>query len=344
MGSSRRRFIRDSLATVGALAIGPLGTATGGCKDGGDRPGGFREFEPAYLALARNGTLAERDRALWSIFEKCHLCPRTCEVNRLAGQNKICGSTAALKVHSAGAHHGEERPLVGKHGSGTIFFSNCNLLCCFCQNWEIAHRGDGGTITHRKLAQAMLALQEQGCHNINLVTPTHVVPHIVRALRYAVADGLRLPLVYNTGGYDKLETLRLLDGIVDIYMPDFKFQDGDCAHRYCAEARDYPQVAAAAVKEMHRQVGVLQTDERGIASRGLILRHLVMPSNLAGTDRFVQWVARELSTDTYVNLMAQYRPAHEADEYPEIARSITGGEWNQALAWAREAGLSRLDT
>jgi putative pyruvate formate lyase activating enzyme len=189
----------------------------------------------------------------------------------------------------------------------------------------------------------MLSLQARGCHNINLVTPTHMVPHIVRALRIAVARGLRVPLVYNTGGYDKVEMIQKLDGIVDIYMPDFKFQDGELTRRYCAEASDYPEIAAAAIKEMHRQVGVLRRDERGVAERGVILRHLVMPNNLAGTDRFVRWVAEELSPDTYVNIMAQYRPCHEAFDYPEIARSLTREEWKQAVGWAKDSGLTNLD-
>ncbi len=338
MSCSRRRFLRDALAAASALAVYPAA----GCRAAWRRPGGFKEFEPAYLELEREGELAKREKELWAIYEKCQLCPRKCEVNRLAGENKVCEATNELVVHSAGPHYGEETPLVGRWGSGTIFFSHCNLRCCFCQNWEIAHRGDGGPMSHGRLARVMLALQERGCHNINLVTPTHVVPHIVRALRIAIADGLRLPLVYNTGGYDKLETIQQLDGVVDIYMPDFKFQDGELSHKYCAEAGDYPQVAAAAIKEMHRQVGVLETDERGIATRGVILRHLVMPHNLAGTDRFVEWVARELSRDTYVNLMAQYRPSHKAFEYPEIARSLTVEEWSRSLRWAAAAGLSNL--
>jgi putative pyruvate formate lyase activating enzyme len=340
MSCSRRRFLRDTLAAAGALAVYPAASSHAAPR----RPGGFEEFEPSYLKLEREGKLAKRERELWAIYEKCQLCPRKCEVNRLAGESKVCEATNELVVHSAGPHYGEERPLVGRWGSGTIFFSHCSLRCCFCQNWEIAHRGDGGPISHGRLARAMLALQKRGCHNINLVTPTHVVPHIVRALRIAIADGLRLPLVYNTGGYDKLETIQQLDGIVDIYMPDFKFQDGELSHKYCAEAEDYPQVAAAAIKEMHRQVGVLETDERGIAMRGVILRHLVMPQNLAGTDRFVEWVARELSKDTYVNIMAQYRPSHKAFEYPGIARQLTVQEWSQSLRWAAAAGLSNLAT
>jgi putative pyruvate formate lyase activating enzyme len=336
---SRRSFIRDALTVTGAVAFSPFA----GSRADSFRIGGFRNFEPAYLKLEREGELARREKELWGIYEKCRLCPRKCEVNRLAGENEVCKATDELKVHSAGAHFGEEAPLVGRYGSGTVFFSHCSLRCCFCQNWEIAHRGDGGAISHAELARAMLSLQARGCHNINLVTPTHMVPHIVRALRIAVARGLRLPLVYNTGGYDKLETIQKLDGIIDIYMPDFKFQDGERTHRYCAEAADYPEVAAAAIREMHRQVGVLSRDERGIATRGVILRHLVMPHNLAGTDRFVRWVAEEISPETYVNIMDQYRPCHKAFDYPEIARPLTGAEWRQAVKWAKDSGLTNLD-
>jgi putative pyruvate formate lyase activating enzyme len=220
-----------------------------------DKSRGEPAFEPAYVKLERNGELAKREQQLWKMLESCRCCPRKCLVNRLAGKSKICGATDQLRVSSAMPHFGEEPPLVGTRGSGTIFFSYCNLRCCFCQNWEIAHQGEGGDISHEMLAHWMLALQARGCHNINLVTPTHVVPHIIRALRFAIADGLRLPLVYNTGGYDSLEVVRLLDGIVDIYLPDFKFQDGALSQKYCSEARDYPAVAAAAIQEMHRQVG-----------------------------------------------------------------------------------------
>jgi putative pyruvate formate lyase activating enzyme len=233
--------------------------------------------------------------------------------------------------------------LSGHRGSGTIFFSNCNLLCCFCQNWEINHRGDGDFESHRDLAEMMLSLQRIGCHNINVVTPTHVVPHIVKALRIAIVRGLRLPLVYNTGGYDNIEVIRKLDGIIDIYLPDFKYQDGRLASKYSSGADDYPEVAAAVIKEMNRQVGKLVVDASGIAQRGLIIRHLVMPHNIAGTDRFVRWVAEELTPDTYVNIMSQYRPEHQAHDYPKIARRITNDEWGQALDWARHAGLTNLD-
>jgi putative pyruvate formate lyase activating enzyme len=332
MAPSRRRFLHDSLAAVSGFALSPPAPS----PDAG--------IEPSYLRLARQGRLRQVERELWDILDACRLCPRACGVNRRAGKSGICNSTARFKVASHGPHFGEERPLVGRDGSGTIFFSNCNLLCCFCQNWEINHRGDGRFVMEIDLAEMMLDLQERGCHNINLVTPTHVAPHIVRALRLAIDRGLHIPLVYNTGGYDSLDVIKALDGIVDIYLPDFKYQDGALAAKYSSGAADYPEVAAAVIREMHRQVGKLSVDARGVATRGLIIRHLVMPQNIAGTDRFVRWVARELTTDTYVNLMRQYRPEHRAREYPELSRRITPEEWEQALAWAREAGLTNVDT
>ncbi|MBN2320355.1 MAG: radical SAM protein [Acidobacteria bacterium] len=300
-------------------------------------------YEPLYLQTERTGKLKEIEDNLWNILESCRLCPRQCGANRLKGEKGFCSSTDKLKVHTAHLHFGEEKPLVGRGGSGTIFFSNCNLLCCFCQNWEINHRGDGNYTSHDQLAAMMLELQKRGAHNINLVTPTHIVPHIVKALRIAAAKGLRLPLVYNTSAYDSIEVIKMLEGIVDIYLPDFKYQDGTLAGKYSSGASDYPAVAAAVIKEMHRQVGVLDVDANGVARRGLIIRHLVMPDNIAGTDRFVRWVAQELSTDTYVNIMEQYHPEHKAFDYPEISRRITDGEYRQAIRWAREASLTNLD-
>ncbi len=301
------------------------------------------KFEAAYLRAEREGSLANLERELWEIFQSCRLCPRRCGVNRIKGEKGFCSSTARLKVASFGPHVGEERPLVGSGGSGTIFFSNCNLLCCFCQNWEINHRGDGNFVSHDELAGMMLSLQRRGCHNINLVTPTHVVPHIVKALRLAIKKGLVLPLVYNNGGYDNIEVIRMLDGIVDIYLPDFKYQEGALAGKYSSGALDYPEAAADTIKEMHRQVGELEVDSRGVARRGLIIRHLVMPANIAGTDRFVRWVAKELTSATRVNLMAQYHPEHKAFDYPEISRRINEQEWNQARSWALSAGLTHID-
>jgi len=300
-------------------------------------------FEAAYLRAEREKKLQAVEEELWELFRSCACCPRACGANRLKGEKGFCSSTADLKVYSAGPHFGEERPLVGRGGSGTIFFSNCNLLCCFCQNWEINHRGDGRITGHENLAEIMVGLQERGCHNINVVTPTHVAPHIIKSLRIAIRRGLRAPLVYNTGGYDSLEVVRKLDGIVDIYLPDFKYQDGELAAKYSSGASDYPEVAAAVIKEMHRQVGILQVDGRGVAERGLIIRHLVMPQNIAGTDRFVRWVAKELSPETFVNIMGQYHPAHKAFDYPPLSRRISNDEYRQALQWARAAGLNNLD-
>jgi putative pyruvate formate lyase activating enzyme len=338
--TSRRAFLARSLAETGALALG-LGSSACRCTEGyaPPAPAGPAELEPGYVRLEREGKLERIERRLLKLYDRCAVCPRRCEKKRSWGEIGECRTTSKMRVASARPHRGEERPLVGRGGSGTIFFSYCNLLCCFCQNWEIAHRGDGDFVDEQRLAEVMLALQARGCHNINLVTPTHVVPGIVRALRIAARKGLRLPLVYNTGGYDSLEVIRLLDGVVDIYMPDFKFQDARIAARYLHKCKDYPRVAAAAIKEMHRQVGLLRVDESGVARRGLILRHLVMPQNLAGTDGFVKWVARELSPKTFVNLMDQYRPAHRAFRFPEIARRLTSDEWAQAAQWAIDAGL-----
>ncbi|MBS1857694.1 MAG: radical SAM protein [Acidobacteria bacterium] len=293
--------------------------------------------------MERSGALATRARELYSIYRSCRLCPRRCGVDRTLGQKGFCSSTSRARVFSAHPHFGEERPLVGRRGSGTIFFSNCNLLCAFCQNWEINHRGDGSFAGDEAIARLMIGLQDAGCHNINLVTPTHILPNIIGALRYAVPRGLRLPLVYNCGGYEPVEIIRLLDGIVDIYLPDFKYADGAMAEKYSSGARDYPEVAAEAIAEMHRQVGDLAVDQNGIALRGLIVRHLVLPGNIAGTDRFVRFVADKLSRSTYVNIMAQYRPEYQARRIPELSRRITAAEYRQALRWAREAGLERLD-
>lgn len=330
---TRRAWLQGSLAALGAGPESKSAVRTMRRKD----------FEPAYLRLERTGELAERARALWSIYKSCRLCPRQCGVNRLKGEKGICGATSRVKVASAHPHFGEERPLVGRRGSGTIFFSHCNLRCCFCQNWEIAHRGDGSYLSDESLGRMMADVQGIGCHNINLVTPTHVVPNIVQALRTAIRLGLRVPLVYNCGGYEPVEILKLLDGIVDIYLPDFKYTDGAMSEKYSSGARDYPEVAEAAHLEMHRQVGELVVDEDGIALRGLMIRHLVLPNGIAGTKKFVEFVAQKLTRSTYVNIMAQYRPEHQAFKYPELARRITAAEYAQAVAWAREAGLTRLD-
>lgn len=301
-----------------------------------------RSFEPAYLKLARTGELEARARALREIYRSCRLCPRQCGANRLTGETGVCALPARAKVFSAHPHFGEEPPLTGRSGSGTVFFSRCNLLCVFCQNWEINHRGDGSWYSDEELGRLFVSVQNMGCHNLNLVTPTHLLPNIVAALVHAVRRGFRLPLVYNCGGYEALEAVKLLDGIVDIYLPDFKYMDGKIAARFSSGAADYPERAAEAIAEMHRQTGVLELDERGVAQRGLLIRHLVLPENLAGTDRFVKWVAEKLSRDTWVNIMGQYRPEHKARQYPPLDRRITYAEHRQAVKWAREAGLTHI--
>ncbi len=303
-----------------------------------------RPFEPAYLKLARTGELEARARQLREIYRSCRLCPRQCGVNRLAGETGVCALPARAKVFSAHPHFGEEPPITGRSGSGTVFFSRCNLLCIFCQNWEINHRGDGFWHSDEELGRLFLSVQNMGCHNLNLVTPTHLLPNIVAALVHAVRRGFRLPLVYNCGGYEALEAVKLLDGIVDIYLPDFKYMDGKIAARFSSGAADYPERAAEAITEMHRQTGVLRLDERGVAQRGLLIRHLVLPENLAGTDRFVRWVAENLSRDTWVNIMGQYRPEHKARQYPPLDRRITFAEHRQAIQWARQAGLRHILT
>ncbi|MEW6067229.1 MAG: radical SAM protein [Nitrospirota bacterium] len=245
-------------------------------------------------------------------------------------------------VSSFNPHFGEEDPLVGEHGSGTIFMTNCNLLCVFCQNWEISHIGEGSEVGSKDLANMMIYLQRQGCHNINFVTPTHVVSQIMDALPHAIENGLNVPLVYNTGGYDSVDTLKLLDGIFDIYMPDFKFWDTEMSRKYL-KAPDYPERAREAIKEMHRQVGDLTLDRNGIAFRGILLRHLVMPGGTAGTREIMRFIARDISPNTYVNIMDQYRPCGNAYKYPPLNRCITDEEYEEALKAAREEGITRLD-
>jgi putative pyruvate formate lyase activating enzyme len=302
------------------------------------------EFEPAYLALQRSGELARRvERALERLAD-CALCPRDCHVDRRANRFAVCKTGRYAVVGSWFAHQGEEDCLRGWNGSGTIFFSWCNLRCVFCQNYELSWQGEGSSTRPEELAGMMLRLQERGCHNINFVTPEHVVPQILEALPLAIEGGLRLPLVYNTSAYDSLESIELMDGVVDIYMPDFKFWDAELARRYL-KAPNYPAAARQAIRAMHRQVGPLVTDENGLALRGLILRHLVMPGELAGTREILAWVARELGADTFVNVMPQYHPAGKVSvqEYVEINRDITRDEFSQAVAAAQAAGLRRLD-
>ncbi len=300
------------------------------------------EFEPAYLKLFRNGELGQRVLKAYAMLEACHVCAWGCQVNRRAGELGRCHTGELARVSSYAPHFGEEDPLRGWGGSGTIFFSRCNLRCQYCQNHEISQTDAGLELEPQEIAALMLELQSEGCHNINLVSPSHVVPQILAALWIAARAGLKIPLVYNTGGYDSLETLALLDGVVDIYMPDMKYADPKIAEKYSG-IPNYPRINQAAVKEMHRQVGDLQLDEHGIAQRGLLVRHLVLPENLAGTEQIVHFLANEISKDTYLNLMDQYRPAYKAHHYPELSRTITAAEFQQAVVLAHQAGLHRLD-
>jgi len=301
-------------------------------------------FQPAYLELWQSGELVRRIKLGLEKLADCVLCPRNCHVNRIENKTKVCRTERYAIVSSHFAHFGEEQCLRGNRGSGTIFFSWCNLRCVFCQNYEISWLGGGRPAEPEQLAGMMLRLQEQGCHNINLVTPEHVVPQILEALLLAVERGLCLPLVYNTSAYDSLDSLALMDGIVDIYMPDFKFWDPESGRRY-TKAPDYPEAARRAIQEMHRQVGPLVTDEQGVALRGVLLRHLIMPGSVAGTPEIMNWISRELGLETYVNLMVQYHPACRVTEkqYPEINRCISPSELEQAVDAFRSAGLSRLD-
>jgi putative pyruvate formate lyase activating enzyme len=314
-----------------------------------------------YVALYQSGELQARAEKAWSRLRRCSLCPRRCLVDRLADGLGECRTGAPARIASYGPHFGEEAPLVGRGGSGTIFFAGCNLACVFCQNHDISQpAGDpASTVTRpasvatpcslrwegtpERLAELMLGLQAAGCENINFVSPSHVVPQILAALVLATQAGLRLPLVYNTGGYDSVATLRLLDGVIDIYMPDMKYADERVGERLCG-APDYPRRNRRAVLEMHRQVGDLELDERGVARRGLLVRHLVLPGGLAGTAKVARFLADEISPDTYVNVMDQYRPAHRTSLYPDISRPATGAEYREAVRATRAAGLWRLDT
>ncbi|MBU0515607.1 MAG: radical SAM protein [Proteobacteria bacterium] len=298
-------------------------------------------FEPSYLALHAQGELAARAESLLARLRECDLCPRACGVDRTAGETGVCGAGAGAIVSSFNPHFGEEDPLVGRQGSGTIFLAGCNLGCVFCQNWEVSHEIQGREVTSEELAAMMLALAEAGCHNINFVTPTHAIAAIARALPLAVDGGLRLPLVYNCGGYESVETLKTLEGVFDIYMPDFKFWDGAVSEKFC-RAPDYPERARDAFQEMHRQVGDLAINEQGLAERGLLVRHLVMPHSLAGGEHVFRWLAEELSPHTYVNVMDQYRPCGRASDFEELTRRLTGQEYRDAVAAAQAAGL-RLD-
>ena len=300
-------------------------------------------FEPVYLRTYPRGELARRVARALKLLQSCTACPRNCRVNRLEDKFAVCKTGRHAVVSSHFPHHGEEDCLRGGRGSGTIFFTGCNLRCVYCQNFDISWQVRGTPAPPRELAAMMLELQAQGCHNINLVTPEHVAPQIVQALPFAIEEGLRLPLVYNTSAYDSMESLALLDGLVDIYMPDFKYWDAEMARKY-SRAPDYPEVARRAIKEMYRQVGNLVIDDNGLARRGLLVRHLVMPEEVAGTRAVMQWIADELSPETYVNIMAQYHPAGKVSrsDHAEINRRVTPAEYERALDAAWRAGLKRV--
>ena len=300
-------------------------------------------FKPKYQALHRSGMLRKRGELLQDRLGSCDLCPRDCRVNRLEGETGFCNATSTLKVASYSPHYGEERPLVGVGGSGTIFLSHCNLGCVFCQNWDLSHQGTGTDCTIEQLASMMLQLQEKGCQNINVVTPTHYSPHVLLGLDLAASRGLRLPLVYNTCGWERPDILELLDGVVDIYLADFKYSDPEMAGAYSADAESYPRVTKSALLEMNRQVGVARPERNGVIFRGLMIRHLVMPGTASGSMEAVHWIADQLPSDTYVNIMLQYRPAYRANRFPEIDRPVSRDEYFKVVDEARRCGLTRLD-
>jgi putative pyruvate formate lyase activating enzyme len=386
---TRRRFIESCAALSG---IGTLGVLGAGCrreetvmldrerllpddpalghsvesehadKQAPDAPADpDAPFEPGYVKLHRTGELKKRGEALWKRMSPCKLCPRTCGVDRLAGEQGFCQATSELVISSHHPHFGEERPLVGRGGSGTVFFTHCSLRCVFCINHEISMGGEGDPATIEDLARMMLRLQAKGCHNINVVTPTHYSPHILLALEIAAGRGLRLPLVYNTCGWEQLEILRILDGVVDVYLPDFKYACGEMAATYStcvpsdpkfveseAGARYsptdiYPDQTKMALLEMHRQVGVARPAADGLVYRGLMIRHLVMPNHVGGSAEVLRWIAANLPKDTYVNVMSQYRPMYRAHEFPAISRPVNRDEYDEAVAAASEAGLTNLE-
>lgn len=294
----------------------------------------------AYLKLMDGGELGRRVDAAREMLRSCRVCPHACGVDRLAGEKGKCRTGAGISISSYNDHHGEEPPISGTRGSGTIFFTNCNMACVFCQNYPISQLGNGRPATAQRLADYMLELQERGCHNINWVTPTHAAPQALEALQIAAERGLRLPIVYNCGGYESLEMLRLLDGVVDIYMPDIKYGANAPAEKYSG-AKNYFDRACEAVREMHRQVGELTMDAEGVAVRGLLIRHLVLPENISRSDAVFEFIATEISPDTYMSIMDQYFPAHRAMGMPPMNRGVTWEEYQTALDWAEKWGLER---
>jgi putative pyruvate formate lyase activating enzyme len=294
-----------------------------------------KQFTSAYKRTNIR-ILSEKTNALLA---HCTICPRKCNINRLAGEIGHCKTGKDAIVSSYGPHFGEEKELVGHNGSGTIFFGHCNLNCVFCQNYDISQYGQGNEVLSKELAEIMLKLQNAGCHNINLVSPTHIVPQFLQALNFAKDNGLNLPIVYNSGGYDSVETLKLLDGVIDVYMPDAKYSSNKMGEIY-SNVKDYWDTNKLALKEMHRQVGDLVINEEGIAQRGLLVRHMVLPNRIAGSFEVLKYIAEEISQNTYVNIMDQYHPCFRANEFKELLRRITQKEYQEVMDYAREIGLS----
>ncbi|MEE4166857.1 MAG: radical SAM protein [Desulfocapsaceae bacterium] len=295
------------------------------------------------LKLYRSGVLQQRAEQAQDILRSCRLCPKECKINRLEGECGVCATSRIARVAGYNPHFGEEQPLVGSGGSGTIFFASCNLRCCFCQNYEISHFPENfPEVSAERLAAIMLGLQQQGCHNINLVSPAHVVPQILAGLIIALGKGLEIPIVYNSSGYEAEQTLAILDGVIDIYMPDFKFWSEQSSRKYC-HTEDYPDTARAALLSMHRQVGDLLIDDHGLASGGLLVRHLVMPGSLDETKAILKFIATSISPATYVNIMDQYRPCGAAGQHAELGRTVTGAEYLEALRFAEHLGLKRIN-
>ncbi|MDO9528773.1 MAG: hypothetical protein Q7J27_06385 [Syntrophales bacterium] len=344
-GGSRRRFLENCLYLAVAGCGYPILYHLLGCKreeranensdermsSVGAKARISANFVPAYVALHKTGELNKRGQELWSRMETCDLCPRECGAKRLEGERGLCKSTSQLQISSYQPHFGEERPLVGTGGSGTVFFANCSLRCVFCINWKISQGGRGKVESIDALARMMLALQERGCHNINLVTPTHYSAHILLAVDKAAGMGLRLPLVYNTCGWERLDVLKELDGIIDIYLPDFKYSKESMAEKYSSGASSYPEITKTAILEMHRQVGVAKPADDGLMYRGLMIRHLVMPNRVSGTKDVIEWIAGNLPKDTYINIMSQYTPTYNAFMYPKISRRITREEYAETI-------------
>lgn len=302
----------------------------------------MKTYKPAYLEL-KKGEIEKRAKKLWQIMKDCHLCPRMCKINRLKGKKGFCGADDNLLISSYHQHFGEEKPLVGRYGSGTIFFPNCSLKCLFCQNWDISIMANGAKKTIEDLSEIMIELQDTGCHNINLVTPTHYLPHIIFALGMAIEKRLHIPIVYNTSGYELVEILKILDGIIDIYLPDFKYFDDNLAFKFSSGAKNYSAITKSAILEMQRQVGTANTPEDGIMKRGLMIRHLVMPNNVSGSKEIIKWISENLPKKTYVNIMSQYYPYYKAAEFPEISNDINPDEYYEIIDFAKKCGLTNIE-